>query len=204
MNQQSNDAALSDANVYAPPVADVADPVSDVRSDEFYVVGRTKFFLLYFLTLGLYQLYWFYSHWASFRRSRGISLWPVPRAIFAIFFTHSLTEKIDDRLKKAGSRLAWSRGVLATLLVVLMIASNILDRLSWKEIGSPATDYLSLLVMIPISLVMWRIQEAANHACSDPTGASNQRITWANIVWLVLGGLFWLLVIAGLLLPEEI
>lgn len=204
MGSESTGIAADDRNLYAAPQAHVAEPDARTRSEEFYVVSKTKFFLLYLMTLGLYQIYWFYRHWAVYRRYHpGTSIWPVPRAIFAIFFTHSLTGRIEDRLGKLRSGLSWSPGALATAFVVLQIASNILDRLSWRMIGSPLTDIASLVIIMPMALVLWSIQEAANHACGQPDGASNRDITGANIVWCVLGGVFWLLVLAGLLLPDS-
>lgn len=206
MNQEPTDpkadASADGGNLYAPPQAEIAEPAVAGYGDEFYVVAKRKFFLLYLITLGVYQWYWFYRHWALHRRYRDVALWPIPRAIFAIFFTHSLATRIEDRIKGNGSALAESLGGVAGGFVVFQIISNVIDRMSWKGIGSPMTDYLSLLMLVPLSLVLWQIQKAANLACGQPDGTANHRITGANVIWLVLGGLLWLLVIAGLLLPE--
>ena len=37
-------------------------------------------------------------------------------------------------------------------------------------------------------------------ACNDPQGAGNRQITIANIAWILLGLIMWLLTIAGILL----
>ncbi|MCF7223816.1 DUF4234 domain-containing protein [Marilutibacter chinensis] len=203
MNHESTDAALDGGNLYAPPQADLAEPVADARGDEFYVVAKSKFLLLFFVTFGLYQLYWFYRHWALYRRFRNVSLWPVPRAIFAIFFTHALAGEIDDRLNRSRQTYAWSPGTLATAFVVMEIVGRICDRLSSYGIDNPYADWASFGLMFPIGYVLWRIQDAANHACGQPDGDSNRRITWANGIWLVLGALFWLLVLAMLVVPER-
>lgn len=203
MNHESTDAALDNGNVYAPPQADLAERAAAARGDEFYVVARTKFLLMFFVTMGFYQVYWFYRHWALFRRYHDVSLWPVARTLFPIFFTHSLTGAVDHRLKKSSQAYAWSPGLLATAFVMMQIASSLCDRLAWKEIGSPYTDWVAFALMPPIGYVLWRIQDAANHACGQPDGDSNRRITWANGVWLVLGALLWLLVLAMLVAPER-
>ena len=41
-------------------------------------------------------------------------------------------------------------------------------------------------------------QKAANSAAGDPQGESNNTLTAANIVWMVVGVLLWLLVLLGL------
>ena len=186
-------------NLYAPPVAEVRDmPVSDARA-EFFVVGKTKFVLLFFATVGMYQLYWFYMHWARYSRFHQLNLWPAPRALFSIFFTHSLAGDIDHRLERNQTRYEWSPGAWATSYVILSIISNVLSRV---PVGfSRIADALPILLLPTIAWSLWRIQHAANAACGQPEGESNSALTWANWIWLALGALFWVLVLIGLLLP---
>ena len=190
------------SNLYAPPQAEVHSVASEA-STEFYVVSTGKFLLLYFFTVGIYQLYWFYRQWAQYRRHHGKALWPIPRAIFSVFFTHSLTRAIHDAQHKAGVRFAWSPSLLATIFVILQIASNVLDRMSWREIGSPLTDWLSLATLIPLAHVLYAIQKAANAACADPDGAGNRYLSGANWAWILLGVLCWLLILIVLVIPAQ-
>ncbi|WP_394539007.1 hypothetical protein PRJ39_00340 [Lysobacter enzymogenes] len=186
-------------NVYAPPASDVVAPAPSGLGDEFYVVAPLKFCLLFFLTLGLYQLYWFYMQWARYRRRHpGETLWPVARAIFAVFFAHALAGRIDEALRARGARHDWAPGAVATIYVIAQIASSVLDRLSSREIGSPFTDVASLVLLAPVGLSLLRLQRAANLACGDPDGDSNRRLSALNYVWLVLGALLWLSLLAGL------
>lgn len=187
-----------DQNSYAPPAAAVAEFAAPEERDRFYVVGVRKFFVLYLLTFGLYQYVWSYKHWARLRARSGEPMWPVARSIFAIFFMHSLTEEVDQTLKRANVRHAWDPRGVATLWVVLAIASTILDRLAMRDIGSPTTDVLSLAMLMPLSLCMWRIQDAANQACGDPEGASNQRLDAVNWLWIALGIVVWAMSLLGL------
>jgi hypothetical protein len=186
-----------ETNVYAPPAAVVMDAPKSA-APEFYVVSKTKFFVLFFVTLGAYQLYWFYMHWARYRRYHKAQLWPVARAIFSIFFTHSLGEEIAQRLERGGVRHRWSPGALAAGYVLFQIIATICDRLSANNIGSPTTDVIGLMALIPISCCLWGIQNAANIACDEPHGESNRTFTWANWLWIVLGMLLWGLVLIGL------
>jgi hypothetical protein len=198
----SVDSPTPERNPYTPPMADVRD-VTAPDAQGFYVVSSRKFFLLYVLTFSIYGVYWFYRHWAQVKLERRADLWPIPRAIFSIFFTHELARRIDARLRERGDPYAWSPGAIATLVVVLQLVNGLLDRLAWKGIGSPVTDFLSLLLLFPLAFAIHAMQRAANTACGDREGGGNSGITPANIVWLLLGGLWWLLVIAGLLLPTE-
>ena len=81
-------------NIYAPPQVPL-----ETRSAErpalppFYVVSLRKLVLLSIATVGLYSLYWFWRHWKLHKLDRKLDIWPVPRAIFAIFFAHGLNEK---------------------------------------------------------------------------------------------------------------
>lgn len=186
-----------EANVYAPPAAVVMD-APQAGTPEFYVVSKTKFLALFFVTLGAYQLYWFYKHWARYRRFHRARLSPAARAIFAIFFTHSLGDEIAQRLTRAGSSHRWSPGALAAGYVLFQVTGSISDRLAGYGIGSPYTDLFGLLSLMPVGYCLWSMQNAANIACGDAHGDSNRTFTWANWLWMALGALLWAMVLLGL------
>lgn len=186
-----------DENVYAPPAARVAD-AAPAGGGDFYVVAPLKFCLLFFGTLGLYQLYWFYMQWARYRRRHGADVWPVARTVFAIFFAHSLAARLDEGVRARGERMHWSPGWTATAYVVGQVVSSVLDRLSSREIGSPATDVISIAMLAPIGLSLLRMQRAANLASGDALGQANRHLTWANYAWLVIGAVLWLMLVGGL------
>ena len=186
------------ANPYAAPEhlgsAEVAG-----TSSRFYVVAPRKFLILFIGTLGLYLLYWMYAHWACFRRATKGSEWPVARAIFGVFFVHSLFAEIDLSLRRTGSSLRWSPGSSATWAVVLMIVNTVSDRMAARSVGSPVTDLLGLAMVFVLPFPLLEAQRAANAACGDPEGAGNSEMTAANIAWLVLGVVLWALTVLGTL-----
>lgn len=192
-------------NLYAPPASEIRaeSPTDALQAHTFYVVSIPKFCVLYVATFGVYGLYWFYMHWQRYRRGHGQheSIWPVPRAFFSIFFTHALVARIETVLGPGRRDVRWSPGLLATTYVVFEIASNILGRLDGRGIGSPMTGILAIAAIAPITLALLQIQSAANHACGDPDGSSNRRVTWANLCWIALGVMFWALVVMGLFMP---
>lgn len=184
------------SELYAPPQAEIA--IADTDQPDFYVVAPWKFFLLSMVTLDLYLVYWFYRNWRNVKLNTGESLWAPARGLFYIFFTHSLFARVDKKLDEEGQEFDWSAGSVATLLVVLALASNVLDRLAFKSIGSPTTDLLSILMVPILPAVALKAQKAINLACGDADGSQNAKLTGANWIWIVVGSLWWMLVLVGL------
>lgn len=192
---------------YVSTAADAEAPTTE-DSALFYVVSTRKFLVLYLLTFGLYGVYWFYQNWARYNRHSpyaaraGNKLWPLPRAIFSIFFTHDLFRKIKTNAGLDPKVGAWAEKSEATILVALLLVSNVLDRAANKSLGSPVTDILSLLILFPLAYYFTRAQEMINACCRDPQGRGNSAFSAANYAWIVAGGLLWILVLIGLMLPD--
>jgi hypothetical protein len=186
-------------NVYAPPKANLA-PVNESEATRFYVVSPRKFLILFFVTVGMYQFYWFYKNWALYKRSTEESIWPVPRAIFGVFFVHALFRNVEVHNEESSE--PWDSSSNAWPVVLFLIASNVLDRLSNKSIGLPYTGWLSLLILIPLGLSVLNAQGKINERCGDPSGKSNNNLTAANIAWCVAGALLWILALFGMLAPS--
>ncbi|WP_374585187.1 hypothetical protein [Pseudoduganella sp.] len=186
-------------NVYAPPLSDLDQQPSAAASDHFYVVSTRKMLIQYFLTLGVYQLYWYYRNWAQQRRATGADVWPLPRALFALFFTHSLFRRIGAH-DASGKRDAWDSGSYAAAMVFLLVTDYLLV---WASRASPILDGLSWFMLVPLALVMRQAQIEVNARCGDPQGASNDKFSAGNYAWCALGGVLWLLVLVDYLLPGD-
>ncbi len=165
---------------------------------EFYVVSIRKFTVLFFATLGVYVIYWFFRNWKEYRASSGERVWPIPRAIFNIFFTHSLFSAVQNSLSRKNINFQWSPGRFATVYVIAAIISNVLDRMSMREIGFPYTELFSIIVLLIIYLTLIKPQKAINLSQGDSEGQSNNSFSFANIVWISLGLVLWALSIYGL------
>lgn len=187
---------MTDDNYYQPPASRVDD--APAAGPSFYVVSPRKFVLLYLLTVGMYTVYWFYQNWTLFKRQHDLKIWPVPRAIFAIFFTHSLFAEIDRAAGSRSVRYAWNAAGTATTYVVLSIVNSLISQLANRDIGSPMTNLAALLMVPAVMFPLLAAQKAANSAAGDPDGDSNSALTAANIIWMVVGVLLWLLVLLGL------
>jgi len=183
-------------NVYQAPSAELLKTEPE-GGPAFYIVSTRKFWILFIATLSLYHLYWHYRHWSNYRSHSGTSLWPVPRALFSLFFVHSLFQKIDNRRAAIAPDYVWSPTVLATWFVISALANSVCSRLVEREIGLPYTLF-AFIVSVPLTgWCMYRAQKAANRACQDPYGESNHRLTLINYVWLALFALAWALLITG-------
>lgn len=174
----------------------------------FYIVSRKKLAILYIATLGMYAVYWFYKNWSNYKNrisdnfDDDRSIWPVPRGIFAIFFTHALFREVKAYGHDKETVAEWNNESQATKLVLTMIVSNVLDRLSYRSIGSPYTDVVAFLILAPLLAQFLSAQQMINASCGDPNGESNSRFTNANYAWIVLGLLIWMLVIFGIFSPS--
>ena len=190
---------------YATTLAEADAPAGDDAL--FYVVSIRKFTILYLATLGMYGVYWFYQNWARYNRNSpyaaraGNKIWPLPRAIFSVFFIHDLFRKVKAHAGLDKKVNAWSQGSDATFLVVLILLSNMLDRASAKSLGSPVTDVLSLLILLPLVHYFIRAQEMINISCRDQQGRGNADLSKANYAWIAFGALLWCLIVVGLFLP---
>jgi hypothetical protein len=196
-NQKPRRATLT-LKVYKPPQSDLLSE-TEVRPNKFYVVSKLKLTVLFLATLGLYIIYWFYINWTNYRDTAGEKIMPVPRSIFYIFFTHSLFNKVDADLKFKQIEYDWSPKTMATLFVIVSIASSVLDRLSFREYGSPLIDILSIAILPIALLIILKAQEAINLSQNDRDGSSNSKFTVYNYLWIALGLVFWILITVGMI-----
>lgn len=182
-------------NAYAVPLASLDAQPAD---DRFYVVSTRKMLVLFFLTAGLFQLYWSFQNWVLHKRATGDSIWPLPRALFSIFFIHSLYRRIGAH-DITGKRDGWDSGSYAAAMVFLLVAGYCM---ALAAHGSEFFALLAMLLIIPVGLVLSHVQAEVNARCGDPEGVTNDAFTIANYVWCMLGAVVWLLFLAGLVVPR--
>lgn len=106
------------------------------------------FCLLSFLSFGLYTIYWFYKNWCFFRDLYDWDIYPVWRAVFDIFFAHTLLEQINDRAMAKGhpgiSSNLWASGYVA-----VSVLARILDRTLPPSLSVLAVFLPPFLFLIP-------------------------------------------------------
>jgi len=186
-------------NPYKSPESNPLAPQFREQEQQFYVVSKVKFTLLFVMTLGFYEYYWLAVNWYRHRKATGISVWPLPRALFPIFFTHTLISAIDERLNKNNIIHRWNPLLWATLYVLAGIAYGILGEiieLSYGDSEAKIKSYAAITVLIESTFVLidyfilLQILKAINIGHADPTGSSNSKLTVINYFWILLGLIF--------------
>lgn len=167
----------------APVLADVETP--------WFVVGGAKLLVMSVVTLGFYQLYWFYQHWKRVRDVQHDDLWPLPRTIFAIIFSFPLFERISDQAADHGIEHVPSAKACAGMYILLSFAWRLPD--PWSLIGFFAVLPLVIVQRAASALALQAVPQA------DP----NTRLTGWNWVGVVFGSLLVLLAAIGMMLPDE-
>lgn len=183
-------------DLYRAPTVDEpsAVPAAAHTNGQFYVVGRTKFFVLYFSTFSLYGTAWFFQHWSHIRRARSERVSALWRSLFSIFFVHGLFERFDAALKAKFLPVARPN---ATVFVVLTILTYVTGRVTKQSDDFSAWDGLSTMLMFACAWPLWSAQKVANEAAEDPQGESNSSFTMKNYAWCLaslaaFGLLVWL------------
>lgn len=186
---------------YTPPQADLNLPVQ--RQPTFFVVAPRKLVWMVLLSQGFYTFYWMYKHWQCYRAATGASVLPLVRAFFGLFFVYSLVTKVQLALDMNQVRHRWWPRCVA----LGWIASAFLPLITVWFV-TPLTGFkLSLcLIIVQIALSV-QIQLAVNLLENDPTGQVNNRLTWANGIWICIGVFFWVvgtLSALGLISPDAL
>lgn len=184
-------------NPYRAPEASLVEaPAGAESASRFFVISITKMIVLYVATLGLFNLYWMYKHWSAQKPHMPGRINPPLRSLFMIFYIHSLARRVNEALSEE-QRRGWSYSSDATWAVVLLIVSNVTDKLSTRvpELSQYSLPFLfiGLVPLIPLT----SIQRRANLASGDPQGHGNASITRYNAPFLVLGALLWVLILIG-------
>lgn len=194
-----NEAVSNELNAYQAPEAELLDTTQASQEKAFFTVSKTKLIVMFVMTLGLYQLVWHYQHWKRQKNHVSHKVRPVWRAIFSIFFTHSLFRNMHEATTKQ-TMPDWPHAMLATVAVFCNVVANLSDRLLERL---PGYETWSIAMMIIAFIPLWPLvtaQTRCNELNNDPEGLENARFTGWNILFIVLGALLWALAILGTLL----
>ena len=167
-----------------------AESVTVERQRQFFDVSPLKLIVMATVTFGLYEIYWFYQQWQT-RKERGDDVMPLPRAIFGVLFAHALFKEIDETGRAAGAAVSIRPGAYAFLFFALQFSWRLPDPF-WL------LGFITVLPLVAAQQDIARIHRALG---LDPT--VNDRFTWKNILGIVFGCLWLLLVIVGMSMPAQ-
>ncbi len=187
-------------DIYKTPEAELVTPINNNVNDDLYIVSPKKFTILYLSTMGAYTTYWIYKNWKKWNDAHKIGAMPIARAIFYIFFVHSLFAVIEDKLREKDIEYSWNPSFLATIFVLITIFDRVYDRLpSLGELDLYLGAFSFSLLGLSYYILLVA-QKAVNISDGDPEGSSNSEFTFANYVWIVIGLILWIVVISFLLM----
>lgn len=189
---------MTEENIYSTPKAELTDSHTAGSEVEFFPSSQTKLAILYFATFGMYPIYWFYKNWKLREKAHGENVIPFLRALFYVFFTHSLFKKVEETSIAKGVATAWGATTLATVFVLLSILSNILEVINRESEVIGAIDYISMIILVVLVWPLYVVQGVVNKVNNDPKGELNSSYSIYNYIFIVIGVLFWLLVMIGL------
>jgi hypothetical protein len=179
-----------DANPFESPATELEPEAfsgggADALSP-YFAVSPTKLVAMGLATFSFYNLYWFYRQFAQAKARRGDETSPFWRTIFAILFCHELFQGIWLHAKGEDLMPTYRPG-LTTGVFILLSLSAYLPEPAW-------------LVGFGTLVPLVQVQKTINliHAKVAPGAPRNDRFSAGNWVVLVLGSVFWLLVISGL------
>jgi len=177
---------------------------ADENETPFFPVSEGKLITLYILSFGLYGIYWFQQNWKRQQPMMDKKIYPVWRAIFSIFFTHSLFKRIDQQAVHLPQQHKFNANVLATFFVAAIVVSHVIDRLSINtDINQSITNttliITSLVIFLFSAYPLAKVQATVNRINNDMLGYLNHKYSAWNYVLIILGIVSWLMLAMGLL-----
>jgi hypothetical protein len=156
----------------------------------FFAVSLLKLTVLSLVTIGIYELYWFYRHWMRIRERGEPNIMPFWRAFFAVIYCYPCFA----RIKLAGVRSRIGAAPPFGLLAICYI----LAKLSWKLSGPfLLISLLAVVFLLPIQSYVNRI-----NAADSPEHDPNSRFSRWNWVAVVVGGICFILAVIGSFMPN--
>ncbi|MBS2213592.1 hypothetical protein KEM09_19445 [Carboxylicivirga mesophila] len=168
---------------------------ANTSSSKYLYIPPSRFLLMSIITVGLYETYWMYKNWSYLRQRDNLDIMPVWRAIFGVFFIHSLLSKMeDDRELSQVTKAGFSAASLATGWLIVILLGNILGRFDEYEI-----NVLGFIIAFPSFLFFLPVQKHINRANSKLTpGLQYNSWSVGHTVCLMLGLPLFILVLMGL------
>jgi hypothetical protein len=160
----------------------------DLIKKRIDIISVNKFLILFVLSFGLYSIWWMYKVWRFFKEKDSLDILPVWRAFFSIFFTYSLFDTILKYSLSNGYTKSYQSSSLFAGYILSSIVSNFLPDPYWL------LGLLSAFFFVPpIEAFNFSIENSESHEAETSEGFNGRQI-----VVLVAGVAFWILVLMGL------
>lgn len=193
-------------------LSEIYNPEPPVKKDiEYFYLEPKQLVVLSIVTLGFYDLYWFYRNWQAVAKTEQVKIVPASRALFAVFYCYSLFKKILESATKHGFVEEYSAKLLAGGYIFILIVSSIVSQISELESISDFTYlYIGLFWLVFSNLTvipMYLIQKAINYNNSkiNPNYQSAPRFGGGEIFFIIVGIVFFILSVlstVSMFIPE--
>ncbi|HKQ34832.1 MAG TPA: hypothetical protein VJT11_05970 [Nitrospiraceae bacterium] len=169
---------------YSPSATATAPSAGD-STPIYFPVSLTKFIVMHFCTVGMYQLYWFHENWKLVLERERSDASPFWKTFFMFIYCYTLFEKVQRSAVSLKIPHSISVHVLATGWILLSALWLLPDPYGLVAL-------VSIVFLIPVQQAANRVNEflAPNHERND-------RFTALNIVAVVIGGLLLATVVVG-------
>lgn len=159
--------------------------------DTQYIISQEKFILLSVMSIGLYPAWWMYKSWKFFQQRDGFDVMPILRAIFSIFFMVSLFDHIQDYARDKGYDKSFSSLGMFLVIMALNFSSYFLETIWFLGIAS-----------VFFFLPAFNAFNFARQNSPDINVVEQNSFNTRQIVLMVLGAIWWGLVLIGLYAVE--
>jgi hypothetical protein len=156
------------------------------------VMSMNKFIFLSIISLGLYEIWWMYKAWKFYQQKEKLDILPGARALFSIFFMHSLYSKILTSAKSKG----FEENYNPTFLFIMFFVLNFSSRLPYPY--SFISIFSFIFMLQPFRAFNYYIQQLPEVQIEVETKLSNRQA-----ILVVIGTLLWILSIIGLIYAPE-
>lgn len=157
----------------------------------FLYIPVWRFVLMHVLTMGIFGAYWIYKNWRYLKERDGLTIRPVWRGIFGVFYCYGILKAIrDDKPANALEPATFSAGGLATGWIIFAILGNQAAKQARNVTESFAAIVICLLPLFFLKPVQKYLNRANEKLSPRPAFAP-----WSTgqAVVLVIGVLLWAL-----------
>lgn len=174
----------------APSLRPPTPPTVD-SEELFFAPPPIKLMVMSSVTLGFYQVYWFYRNWKSLRYRDGDNMMPFWRAFFASIWAYSCFRRMKEATESRRNIAAVSAGAIAITYFLLNLSARLPG--NWWVL-----TFFSFVPLLPFNSLARNYNQLNGQRSSDcdSFGALN----WLGIV---IGGVLLLLIVVGLMMPSQ-
>lgn len=162
------------------------------QKEDLFLVGQNKFAILYLLSFGFYGIWWMYKTWKFFKDNKGLDIIPALRAIFGVFFIYQLCEKILHFAKSYAYEKSYSSAGFFAIFIICNLASRLPGAFF-------LLSFLGVFAFLqPLSAFNFALSKSSLYNTIEQSSFNKRQL-----IIVIIGSIFWVLVLIGLLVPEE-